>query len=180
MSIKDTILQVSDDKNNPLRLHSREVTASEFGSVYLKDVISSMKKALSMESDGVAIAAPQIGIGLRLFVVAPSSYTEETKHKPLVFINPVITKKSRKKAVMQEGCLSVRWIYGRTRRALSATVEAYDEEGKKFTYGGTGLLAHIFQHETDHLDGILFIDHGFDFEEYSEEEVKAVESRNKH
>jgi peptide deformylase len=51
-------------------------------------------------------------------------------------------------------------------------VEAFDETGKKFSRGGSGLLAQIFQHETDHLDGILFIDHGFDFEEYTEEEVK--------
>jgi peptide deformylase len=75
---------------------------------------------------------------------------------------------------MQEGCLSVRWLYGKTKRSVSATVEAYDLQGNKFTYGGSGLIAHIFQHEIDHLDGILFIDHGFDFEELSEEEVKKV------
>jgi peptide deformylase len=65
-------------------------------------------------------------------------------------------------------------VYGKTRRSISATVEAYDEEGKKFTFGASGLIAHIFQHETDHLNGVLFIDHGFDFEELSEEEVKKV------
>jgi peptide deformylase len=179
MKVKDTIIQITDDENNPLRAHSRDVTAEEFNSVYLRDVISSMKQALARESDGVAIAAPQIAIPLRIFVVAPNSYEENAKHKPLVFINPVIIKRSKKTAIMQEGCLSVRWIYGKTKRSVACTVEAYDEDGKKFSYGGTGLLAHIFQHETDHLDGVLFIDHGFDLEEYTEEEVKEAEKKSK-
>jgi peptide deformylase len=71
----------------------------------------------------------------------------------------------------------VRWVYGKTRRSLLCTIEAYDIDGNKFTYGGTGLIAHIFQHETDHLDGVLFIDHGFDFEEFTEEEIQAGERK---
>ena len=59
---------------------------------------------------------------------------------------------------MHEGCLSVRPLWGEVNRSLNATVTAYDEHGTKFTRGAGGLLAHIFQHETDHLDGILFID----------------------
>ena len=176
-AIRDSIIQIDTDKNNPLRSHSREVTNDEFGSVMLRDVISSMKQALLREHDGVALAAPQIGVPLRLFVVAESSYDEEVKHKPLVFINPKILKKSKKTAIMQEGCLSVRWIYGKTKRSIAATVEAYDEGGKKFTYGAHGLLAHIFQHEIDHLDGILFIDHGFDLEEFTEEEVMEASKK---
>ena len=78
---------------------------------------------------------------------------------------------------MQEGCLSVRWIYGKTTRSLNATVEAYDVEGNKFSYGASGLIAHIFQHEIDHLHGVLFIDHGFDFEEFTEEEIRAGEKK---
>lgn len=171
MKITDTIIQVDDDTTNPLRAHAREITKEEFSSVFLRDVITSMKQALAREDDGVAIAAPQIALPLRMFVVAESSYEDDAKHKPLVFINPKIIKRSRKTAVMQEGCLSVRWVYGKTRRSVAATVEAYDEDGRKFTYGGQGLLAHIFQHEIDHLDGILFIDHGFDLEEFTEEEV---------
>jgi peptide deformylase len=177
MKINDAIIQIDTDTNNPLRAHAREVTPDEVGSVYLRDVIASMTQALTREHDGVAIAAPQIGLPLRLFVVSPSAYEEGAKHTPLVFINPKITKKSKKTAIMQEGCLSVRWIYGKTKRSLLATVEAYDIEGNKFTYGGTGLIAHIFQHEIDHLDGVLFIDHGFDLEEYTEEEVKAAANK---
>ena len=73
------------------------------------------------------------------------------------------TKKDKK--FMDEGCLSVRPFYGKVRRATKATVEAYNEEGKKFTFGGSGLLANIFQHEIDHLDGILFIDKAKDINE---------------
>ena len=178
MKVKETIIQVSDDATNPLRAKSRAINKDEFNSVYLRDVVTAMKQALANEFDGVAIAAPQIGIGLRLFVVAPSSYEENAKLKPLVFINPTIVKRSKKTAIMQEGCLSVRWIYGKTKRSIACTIEAYDEDGKKFTYGGNGLLAHIFQHEADHLDGILFIDHGFDLE-YTEEEIREAERKTK-
>lgn len=179
MKIVDTIIQINDDTTNPLRSVSREIVAEEFGSVFLRDVITSMKQALAREDDGVAIAAPQIALPLRIFVVAESSYEPEAKHKPLVFINPKIIKRSKKTAVMQEGCLSVRWIYGKTKRSVAATVEAYDEDGKKFTYGGNGLLAHIFQHELDHLEGVLFIDHGFDLEEYTEEEIREAARKSK-
>src|SRR6185295_15811219 len=87
------------------------------------------------------------------------------KEKDLVFINPKISKLSRDKEWVPEGCLSVRWLYGRTYRSKKATVTAYDENGKKFVRGASGLLAQIFQHETDHLNGILFIDHAVDIKE---------------
>jgi peptide deformylase len=171
--MKPVIIQIDEDKDNPLRQIARPIRKDEFGSAYLKTLIQSMQKALSQEHDGVAIAAPQVGESVRVFVVSPNAYEETAKWKPLVFINPVMTKLSKKRKDMQEGCLSVRWIYGTTSRAVSATVEAYDELGNKFSFGASGLIAHIFQHEIDHLDGILFIDHGYNLEEFTEEEVKA-------
>ena len=179
MSISDKIVQIDEDKKNPLRQISREIRKNEFGGKDLKEIISTMKKALSREDDGVAIAAPQIGLPLRIFVVSELAYLPDAKWKPLVFINPIITKSSKKHAEMHEGCLSVRWIYGKTTRAVSVTVEAYDENGNKFSFGATGLIAHIFQHEIDHLDGILFIDHGFDLEEFTEEEIKEANRKKK-
>lgn len=179
MKVKDIIIQIDEDIKNPLRQESRLIKKEEFGTPYLQEVVAVMQAALAKESDGVALAAPQIGLPLQIFVVSPQAFTEGTKWKPLVFINPVITKISKKTSPMQEGCLSVRWIYGKTKRSISATVEAYDTEGNKFSYGGAGLVAHIFQHEIDHLHGILFIDHGFDFEEFTEEEIKAGEKKLK-
>lgn len=179
MKTKDIIIQIDEDKENPLRVIARAIKKDEFGTPYLKEIIDTMQKSLARENDGVALAAPQIALSLRIFVVSESAYPEDAKWKPLVFINPKITKASKKKAEMQEGCLSVRWIYGTTTRSISATVEAYDINGNKFSYGASGLVAHIFQHETDHLDGVLFIDHGFNFEEFTEEEVKASEKNRK-
>ena len=76
----------------------------------------------------------------------------------LVFINPEIINLSKKKRKMEEGCLSVRWLYGQVNRHEKVTIKAYDENGKLMTVGASGLLAQIFQHEIDHLNGILFID----------------------
>ena len=167
MSVSDKIVQIDEKKDNPLRVIAREVTKNEFGTKELKEIIGAMVKALAREDDGVAIAASQIGLPLRIFVVSPKSYNVNSKCKPLVFINPNITKVSKKQIEVQEGCLSVRWIYGTTTRHASVTVEAYDENGNKFSFGASGLIAHIFQHEIDQLDGILFIDHGFSLEDYS-------------
>ncbi len=151
-----------------------------------------MSESLKSQGDGVAIAAPQIGYSLRIFVVSGKvleagflerdlSQADEPRRnaglaspdsdpdqgepavkKDLVFINPKISRLSREKDWVPEGCLSVRPLYGKTFRSKKATVTAYDENGKKFTRGASGLLAQIFQHETDHLNGILFIDHAID------------------
>ncbi len=179
MKVSDKIIQIDEDKKNPLRTTTKEVKKSDFGTPYLKDVISAMKTALSRESDGVALAAPQIGLSLKIFVVAPSAYKEEAKFKPIVFINPKIIKASKKTKKVQEGCLSVRWLYGTTTRSVNVTIQAQDENGVSFTYGASDLIAHIFQHECDHLNGVLFTDVGFDFQEYSEEEIKQMEKEAK-
>ena len=75
---------------------------------------------------------------------------------------------------MPEGCLSVRWLYGKVSRAEKARVRAYDETGKLFEMGGSGLLAQVFQHETDHLNGVLFVDTAIDIEDLPPEKVKTV------
>jgi len=69
-----------------------------------------------------------------------------------------IIKKSKKETWVEEGCLSVRWWYGKIKRRNKITIEAYNKSGKQFTRGASGLLAQVFQHEIDHLDGILFTD----------------------
>jgi peptide deformylase len=97
----------------------------------------------------------------------------------MIAINPEIIKHSRKKVKVPEGCLSVRWLYGNTIRSEKALLRAYDENGKLFTYGGSGLVAQIFQHETDHLNGILFIDHATEIEELSPEEIAKIQAEAK-
>lgn len=153
-----------------LRAQAKDVLIKDIKSPKIKKILSDMRTALATQSDGVAIAAPQIGVSLRIFVVSGKIFDERWQRgegipsgeKAIVpdvaFINPVITKMSKTKRWMHEGCLSVRPLWGEVKRSTHATIEAYGEDGKKFTRGAAGLLAHIFQHETDHLHGILFID----------------------
>lgn len=158
--MKDPVLQ----SDNPLlRAKAKSVLKKEFGSKPLNTLIQKMIKVLAKEKHGVAIAAPQVGASLRLFVIGGRAFDEkdddtESTTAPKVFINPTLLRLSRAKKEMSEGCLSCRGTYGTVLRHTKASVEAYDETGKKFTYHGSGLIAHIFQHEMDHLDGILYID----------------------
>lgn len=158
-------------KGDPvLRQIAKPVDLKDIGSTELKNILTDMSKAMAKETDGVAIAAPQIGISLRIFLVSGKIYKKndaDPTPADKVFINPKFTKVSRKKVIRDEGCLSVRPWYGKTKRAEKATIEAYDENGKKFTASGSGLMAQIFQHETDHLNGILFDDHATDLKEMS-------------
>lgn len=159
-----------------LRAIAKEVKLTDINTPKIKKVLRDMSLSLASQDDGVAIAAPQIGYSLRIFLVAGKVFdrsfargkevNSKKEAKPdMVFINPKIVKLSKDKEWMPEGCLSVRPIYGKTYRSKKATVEAYDENGNKFTRGASGLLAQIFQHETDHLNGILFIDHGKELRE---------------
>ena len=160
-----------------LRKIAKEIRPTDIKTSKIKKVLKEMSMALLSQHDGVAIAAPQIGYSLRIFLVAGKIFAKDfnqnkeqkklpiLKIKDMVFINPKISKLSREKEWLPEVCLSVRPFYGKTHRSKKATVSAYDENGKKFTRGASGLLAQIFQHETDHLNGILFIDHAKDVKE---------------
>jgi peptide deformylase len=164
------ILQKED---KVLRKTAEPVLIEEIKSQKVKKILKDMKEALQNETDGVAIAAPQIGVSLRIFLVSEKIFNEKTRKKEnLVYINPEIVKLSKEKKYVPEGCLSVRWLYGNVRRSLQAKVTAYNEKGEKFTRGGSGLLAQIFQHEIDHLDGALFIDKAKDLVEIRPEELK--------
>ena len=185
-----TIVQTGD---KVLRETAKEIGLAEIKSAKIKKILAQMTKALPVAKDGVALAATQIGIPLRIFIVL-KEYTEnkpphlpdrvldstnpdilgrcggktaqelkeiqEKKVRPeiVVFINPKITKISKKKQTVREGCLSVVGMFGAITRAEKVTVEAYNEKGEKFSRGASGLLAQIFQHEIDHLNGILFTD----------------------
>ena len=170
--------QIIHEPNKILRGIAREIPAADISGASVKKVISDMKTALHREPDGVAIAAPQIAEPLRMFIVA--GFVFDLKKKNItgtpspdrVFINPKITKMSKETFWAKgEGCLSVRWIYGTTKRAKSVTVRAQGEDGKIFTMPATGLLSQIFQHECDHLDGILFVDHAKDIKHMTDEEI---------
>lgn len=154
------MVKIVQKDNEILREKAKEVPFADIGGKKITKILKNMSEALAKEDDGVAIAAPQIAVPLRMFVITGRIFSKEGEApKPdLVFINPKITALSKTKIGLEEGCLSVRWFYGVVKRSDKATVEAYDENGKKFTRSGSGLIAQIFQHEMDHLDGVLFID----------------------
>jgi peptide deformylase len=174
------MIKIVQKDNKVLRQIVKEIPIKEITTPKIKKIIKEMSLALKSQIDGVALAAPQIGYSLPIFIVSGKIFhkdfikgnPEEIKKIPekeipkdLIFINPKITKLSKEKDWLPEGCLSVRWFWGNTLRSKKATIVAYDEKGKKFTRGASGLLAQIFQHETDHLKGILFIDHAKDIRE---------------
>lgn len=173
------IVQIGDPV---LRELAQTVPVKDITTPKIQKIISDMKIALASQKDGVAIAAPQIGVPLRIFIVSDAILTEADKEyksigRDLVFINPKITKLSKDKHDAEEGCLSVRWKYGKVTRSVKATVKGYNELGEKVERGASGLLAQIFQHETDHLEGILFIDTAYDVEDLPpEEEVNKLKA----
>jgi peptide deformylase len=140
-----------------LRETTTEVDISSIKSKEIQKILKEMREALEKEKDGVAIAAPQIGQALSMFVVSKRVFLDENA-KDQIYINPKIVNLSKDTEWLEEGCLSIRWKYGKVKRAEKVTLEAYDEKGEKFQRGASGLLAQIFQHEIDHLNGVLFTD----------------------
>ena len=150
-----------------LREEAKLVSVEKISSLKIQNLLEDMKKALYGQSDGVALAAPQIDVSLQIFIIHPSAFDRYddseikitgTDKYETVFINPEIIKISKDKKKMEEGCLSVRPWYGKVKRASRATVKALNEKGEEFTMEASGLVAQIFQHEIDHFYGVLFID----------------------
>ncbi|MDX1535496.1 MAG: peptide deformylase [Candidatus Spechtbacterales bacterium] len=161
MAIKDVV------QNPDPVLHKKAEPIKDFKDENLDSLIEDMKDTV-VEQDGAGLAAPQIGVSKAVFVIpkeyAPKVRIPKKPHSLLrpvkqeVFINPRILKYGEEKQKIEEGCLSIKGVYHPTTRSYKATIEAQDENGRKFRVKGEGLLARIFQHETDHLNGMLFID----------------------
>jgi peptide deformylase len=153
---------------------AQPIAENEISSEKIRTLIAEMKRLLALEEYGVALAAPQVGAPIRLFIVSGKALAKRARSRekggrddedqvttPMpkedeVYINPALLKLSRAKSPKHEGCLSVRGTWGVVPRAEKATIHAWNEKGEEFTRGASGFLAHIFQHETDHLEGILY------------------------
>lgn len=142
----DPILRKKSVAINPEIIKSRE----------FKSLVSSMAKTM-VKTDGVGLAAPQIGKNIRLAVI-------NSKDGVLCLFNPKITKKSWARELGEEGCLSIPNIFGKVKRHKKICLTFYNQEGKKTKLTAEGLMARVLQHEIDHLDGILFIDKAVDIE----------------
>ncbi len=141
-----------------LREKSKKVT--RFGDALqrlVEDMFDTMHDAY-----GLGLAAPQIGVLQRVFVVEmPPEYDEDDNEivpaEAYVLVNPEIVK-TRGQEEMEEGCLSVPGYRGLVNRATYVVIKAQDVEGRAVRYRAEGLLAQAFQHELDHLDGVLYLD----------------------
>ncbi|MFA6432451.1 MAG: peptide deformylase [Candidatus Paceibacterota bacterium] len=171
------------ERDNPiLRAKAKTVPPGEAGSARIGKIIADMKTAMHTQKDGIAIAAPQIGAPWRIFVISGKLLKQADKTykgdgADLVFINPEITRRSRDKKEVEEGCLSVRWLYGKVRRSTRVTLKSLDEHGHKSERGASGLLAQIFQHEVDHLEGVLFTDKARELWEMTAEEIAELSKK---
>ncbi len=124
---------------------------SKFTKKEIRELVKSMRITMKA-ADGVGLSANQIGLNLSLFVAQTGSA------KVHAVFNPKIAKVSPDEDEMEEGCLSVPGTFGLVRRPTKIWVEGQDADGKKFRLRATGFLARVFQHEIDHLHGVLFTD----------------------
>jgi peptide deformylase len=171
VDIKDPILR---QKAHPVSMVDKKI----------KQLITDMKETLAQAADpeGIGLAAPQVGKSLRIFIVSFENIERVVINPKVLSVGkrPVPVKATASRGKTLEGCLSLPHYYGPIRRPDEATIEYTTEEGKKKTEKFRGFPAHIIQHEIDHLNGKLFIDHIlsqnaplylFDGEEFEEVEL---------
>ena len=151
-----SILKVARMGHPVLRAKARPIEKGELKSPGLQQLIDDMVDTM-FEYSGVGLAAPQVHEGVRLFV-AMLDADGRGEGDATVFINPEITPAGDAVVDGWEGCLSIPDMRGRVPRAQQVTVSALDRDGKRFEIDLEGFPARVVQHETDHLDGVLFID----------------------
>jgi peptide deformylase len=164
-----SILKVARMGHPVLRIKTPAVERAAIKSAAVQTLIDDMIDTMH-EYHGVGLAAPQVHEGVRLFVAAldaadPGERGDDAVDiEPIVLINPEITRMGNEIVEDWEGCLSIPEIRGRVPRAHDITVRAYDRKGARIEITARGFSARVIQHETDHLDGILFVDRMKSFE----------------
>jgi peptide deformylase len=124
----------------------------------LRELADDMLEAMERE-EGVGLAAPQVGLELRLLVALNMRESGDEEAEPVVVVNPEITERSHESWVLEEGCLSIPGIRGDVTRPMHIRLNYQDLDGNARTLEAEGMFARILQHEIDHLDGKLFIDY---------------------
>ena len=143
-----TILPMVDYNNPVLRQKAKRVSSIDRAIAQLiDDMVETMR-----EVGGVGLAAPQVGVPLRIAVI------ELPDEEIIVLVNPKIVKRSGERQI-EEGCLSIPGYRGEIQRSEKVTVKSLDRFGREIRIKGEGLLAQAVEHELDHLDGTLYIDH---------------------
>lgn len=152
-----------------MRRKTADFNFQEFTKKEINELIKKMRETMTA-AIGIGLSANQLGLNLRLFVAQISDellkrdknnkiiLPPPEKMKFYAIFNPEIIKFSEKKSIMEEGCLSVPGVYGSVERPEKITLIGQDKNNKKIKIKAFGLLSRVFQHETDHLNGVLFID----------------------
>lgn len=160
------ILTIDSKKDEKfLRKKAADFDFKKYKKQEIREFIKTMRQAMK-EAHGIGLSANQIGLDLNFFVAAPPTTRTNAdltrinaeKAKFYVIFNPKIIKASKEKTNLEEGCLSVPNTYGMVERPEKITLEGFDQNAKKLKIKAWGLLARVFQHEVDHLNGVLFID----------------------
>lgn len=144
--------QIVQDGHPTLRKVAKRVTPSEIAEPLFQQLIDDMFETM-YAAPGVGLAAPQVNVSKRLFVMD----VHDDDHEPMVVINPKI-ERADDETELTEGCLSVLGKVGEITRFAHVVVSGLDREGKKLRIEGDGLLAQCLQHEIDHLNGVLYVD----------------------
>ena len=159
-----SILKVARMGHPVLRTKARAIDRSEITTAPMQKLIDNMLDTMA-EYHGVGLAAPQVHEGLRIFVASLDAGEDADEHaEPHVIINPEISIVGNDVVEDWEGCLSIPDIRGRVPRAREIKVRALDRHGERIQVSAHDFAARVIQHETDHLDGILFFDRMRSFE----------------
>lgn len=181
------ILKRTEFGDPVLRMKAQTIASEEIASEEIQELITDMRHTLLEKKLGVGLAAPQVGKPLALAVIAirPSAYRPKSELFDLVLINPEIISVTGDKSPMWEGCISCgpgkAAIMAKVPRYGSVKVRFYDEKGRRHEQTFKGLTAQVVQHETDHLNGTLFVDKVKDTKTYMSfgEYLKMVKRKSK-
>ena len=152
-----SILKVARMGHPVLRTKARALDRAEIKSAAVQKLIDDMIETMG-EYHGVGLAGPQIHQGVRVFVAALDVDEEGAASQPIVLVNPEISVVGNDIVEDWEGCLSIPDIRGRVPRPREIKVRAYDRNGERVEIHAHDFAARVIQHETDHLDGVLFVD----------------------
>lgn len=149
-----TIAKKTDEQS--LRNKVRSIDFSRISQKDLRALVGRMRISMKV-AHGVGLSANQIAVDKSIFVAQVPD--RDGRQKFYTVINPTIVKKSKETSLSEEGCLSIPNVYGMVSRPSRIAIDGFDIQGKKIKINAWGLLARVFQHEIDHLNGKLFVDH---------------------
>lgn len=160
------ILRRTQFGNPILREKARFLKGDEIKSETTQELIENIRYTLLEKNIGIGLAAPQVNksVAIAIIAIRPTPHRPTVKKFDLILVNPVITEYSGSKEELWEGCISAGSngtcdLFAKVPRHQKIRVKYLDEKGKSHTRGFSGLEAHVVQHEVDHLNGILFVDH---------------------